>query len=166
MKENHNRFFIYVISIIAATLIFISCNNTEAKDADIKAEAEKALKAGPEGKNVAVEVKDGVVTLSGNCTNKDAKERSTQIVETIPHVKSVVNNCSVLHETEMTDDELNTRLYDLTKDISTVNSITIGAMDGVVQIAGPVKKREWAALKAGIDKLRPKGYDTVSLRVE
>jgi hypothetical protein len=64
---------------------------------------------------------------------------------------------------EMTDDELNKQLYDLTKDLSTVNSIKIGAMDGIVQIAGPVTKSEWIKLRADIDKLQPKGYDTTML---
>jgi len=68
--------------------------------------------------------------------------------------------------TTLTDDELNKHLYDLIKDLSSANSIKIGAMDGIVAIAGPMPKKEWETLKAEIDKLKPKGYDTTMLSIQ
>ena len=158
------KFFI-LLAISSLITIFSACHNQTKKDADIKEAVKKTLKDDPAATNVTADVKDGVVTLSGTCLNDQLKEQCTRRIETVPEVKSVVNNCTVLHETVMTDDELNRQLYDLTKDLSTINSIKIEAMDGIVQIAGPVTRIEWDILKAAIDKLKPKGYDTTLLNV-
>lgn len=77
---------------IAATIGFVSC---KPKDADIKAEIEKALKADAMMSNTTVDVKDGVATISGECKNDACKAMCEKTVSGIKGVKSVVNNCSV-----------------------------------------------------------------------
>jgi hyperosmotically inducible periplasmic protein len=79
---------------IIATLGFVSC---KPKDADIKAKIEAAMKASPDMASTMVDVKDGVVTLTGECKDDACKANCAKAVEDlkVKGVKSVVNNCTV-----------------------------------------------------------------------
>ena len=156
------KIFSFLLPVAMVTTVFFACND-KTRDVDIKADVEKALKDDPMAANMTVEVKDGVVTLLGECMSDKSKEQCTMRVETVVGVKSVVNNCKVLKETVMTDDQLNTQLYDLSKNLP---YIKIGSIDGVVSVAGGMTKKEWETLKTGIDKLKPKDYDTTMLNFQ
>ena len=78
--------------VVAATMLFVSC---KPKDADIKADVEKALKADPMMANTTVDVKDGVVTIGGECKDDACKAMCEKTAAGVKGVKSVVNNCSV-----------------------------------------------------------------------
>jgi hypothetical protein len=78
---------------VSATMLFVSC---KPKDADVKAAVEKALKADPMMMNTMVDVKDGVVTMSGECKDDACKALCEKTVGAIKGVKSVVNNCTVM----------------------------------------------------------------------
>ncbi|MBL0359103.1 MAG: BON domain-containing protein [Chitinophagaceae bacterium] len=78
--------------VIAATIGFVSC---KAKDADIKAEIEKALKADPMMTGTTVDVNDGVATITGECKDDACRTMCEKTVTGIKGVKSVVNNCTV-----------------------------------------------------------------------
>ena len=78
--------------VVSATLLFVSC---KPKDADIKAAVEKALKADPMMANTTVDVKDGVVTIGGECKDDACKAHCEETAKDVKGVKSVVNNCSV-----------------------------------------------------------------------
>lgn len=163
MKKTLNS--LIVIAIIAISIAFASCNSAVA-DADIKMEAEKAMKADPMAANLSVDVKDGVATISGECMDSVCKDHCIKLVERVRWVKSVVSNCTIAKEKEpevTADVAFRRSLYAIADGISTIK---IGGMDGVVAIAGSLTKKEWAKLKADIDKLQPKGYDTAMLRIE
>lgn len=81
-----------MVVVVAASMLFVSC---KPKDADIKASVEKALKADPMMMNTTVEVKDGVVTMGGECKDDACKAMCEKTVTAIKGVKSVVNNCTV-----------------------------------------------------------------------
>ncbi|MFM6925745.1 MAG: BON domain-containing protein [Ferruginibacter sp.] len=78
--------------VVSATLLFAGC---KPKDSDIKAAVEKALKADPMMSNTTVDVKDGVVTMGGECKDDACKNMCETTVKNVKGVKSVVNNCSV-----------------------------------------------------------------------
>lgn len=78
--------------VVSATMLFVSC---KPKDGDIKTAVETALKADPMMTNTTVDVKDGVVTLSGECKDEACKAMCETTVKGIKGVKSVVNNCTV-----------------------------------------------------------------------
>lgn len=78
--------------VIAATIGFVSC---KPKDADIKAEIEKALKADPMMSGTTVSVTDGVATIGGECKDDACKAACEKTVAAVKGVKSVVNNCTV-----------------------------------------------------------------------
>ncbi len=81
-----------MVVVVSATMLFVSC---KPKDADIKAAVEKALTADPSMTGTTVEVKDGVVTIGGECKDDACKEGCEKIVAAVKGVKSVVNNCTV-----------------------------------------------------------------------
>ena len=78
--------------VVSATMLFVSC---KPKDADIKANVEKALKADPMMSNTTVDVKDGVVTIAGECKDDACKAMCEKTATAVKGVKSVVNNCAV-----------------------------------------------------------------------
>ena len=78
--------------VVSATMLFVSC---KPKDADVKAAVEKALKADPMMSNTTVDVKDGVVTMGGECKDDACKAMCEKTVTAVKGVKSVVNNCMV-----------------------------------------------------------------------
>lgn len=78
--------------VVSATLLFVSC---KPKDADIKAAVEKALSADPSMTGTTVDVKEGVVTIGGECKDDACKTGCETIVAGVKGVKSVVNNCTI-----------------------------------------------------------------------
>jgi hypothetical protein len=79
--------------VISATMLFVSC---KPKDADIKADVEKALAADPMMTGTTVDVKDGVVTLNGECKDDACRIHCEEVAKGVKGVKSVVNNCTVV----------------------------------------------------------------------
>ena len=78
---------------VSATMLFVSC---KPKDADIKADVEKALKADPMMASTTVDVKDGVVTIGGECKDDACKAMCEKTVAGVKGVKPpVINNCTV-----------------------------------------------------------------------
>lgn len=78
--------------LVSATMLFVSC---KPKDADIKTAVETALKADPMMSGTTVDVKDGVVTIGGECKDDACKAACEKTVAAVKGVKSVVNNCTV-----------------------------------------------------------------------
>jgi hyperosmotically inducible periplasmic protein len=84
------------ISLAAALMIAVAFTSCKPKDADIQAGVVTALKADPKAATTKVEVKDGVVTLSGECADADCKANCEKLAAAVKGVKPpVVNNCTV-----------------------------------------------------------------------
>lgn len=149
-----------VIIIFASLTLAISGCKSKTTDAEIKNSVETKLKQDAMSKNMVVDVKEGVVTLSGECENDSCKEACARIAGDVKGVKSVVNNCTIA---ENPDDVINRKIAEI---ISDYPYIKIGAMNGIVAVAGSLKKDEWQKLKTYVDNLHPKGYDTAMLRIE
>ncbi len=81
-----------MVVVVSTAMLFISC---KPKDADIKAAVEKALKADPSMTGTTVDVKEGVVTIGGECKDDACKTGCEKIAAEVKGVKSVVNNCTV-----------------------------------------------------------------------
>lgn len=81
-----------MVVVVSATMLFISC---KPKDGDIKTAVETALKADPMMSGTTVDVKDGVVTIGGECKDDACKAMCEKTVAAIKGVKSVINNCTV-----------------------------------------------------------------------
>jgi hyperosmotically inducible periplasmic protein len=78
---------------IAAVVAFsVPACKSGPKDAEIKTAVEAAVK---DVKGLVVDVKDGVVTMSGECKDDGCKTGCETAVKGIKGVKSVTNNCTV-----------------------------------------------------------------------
>ena len=78
--------------LIAATVSFVSCG---PKDADIKKAVDEKISATPEMSGAVADVKDGIVTLSGEVKDEACKAMCGKELATVQGVKSVVNNTTV-----------------------------------------------------------------------
>ena len=81
-----------MVVVVSATMLFGSCR---PKDADIKTAGEKALAADPSMTGTTIDVKDGIVTMGGECKDDACKAGCEKIVAGVKGVKSVVNNCTI-----------------------------------------------------------------------
>lgn len=81
--------------LIAAMALSISACKSGPKDADIEKAVKEKLAASPDMASTAVSVKDGVVTLSGECKDDACKAGCEAAAKDVKGVKSVTNNCTV-----------------------------------------------------------------------
>ncbi len=109
------------------SLLFAGC---KSKDATIKANVEKALRADNTIVDPAVEVKDGVVTISGQCKDEDCRATCEKTVKAVKGVKSVINNSTVPSPapapesvTAVLDETSKQQVRDGLKDIPGVNLV-------------------------------------------
>lgn len=77
---------------IAATVGFVSC---KPKDADIKAEIDKAIQTNADMNAVTASVSEGVVTLGGTCKDDDCRAKCVKAIGEMKGVQSVVNNITL-----------------------------------------------------------------------
>lgn len=141
----------------------ISCKS-KVSDADLKTKVETAVNSNP---GVVVDVKDGVVTLTGTVASEDermALENSAKAADA-KGIKSVVNNLVVQAPIEInTDDaDLTAKIVDATKDFPTVKATVQG---GVITVTGTLEQARVMVLKQSLDALNPKKVDMSALVVK
>ena len=84
------------MTIAAALMIAVAFTSCKPKDSEIKTNVETALKADMKMATTMVDVKDGVVTLSGECTDAECKAKCESTAAGVKGVKPpVVNNLTV-----------------------------------------------------------------------
>jgi hyperosmotically inducible periplasmic protein len=157
---------IILMGVLALTISFTSCKK-KAKDADIKAAIETALKADPMSANTMVSVDKGVATISGECKDDACKAHCAELVKGINGVKEVVNNCTVaaapMPVINADDEALTKGLTDALKDHP---GVTFAISEGKIVLTGEIAKAKWIAVKQMLDKLKPKGYDLAGLTIK
>ncbi len=121
-------------------------------DADIKAEADKAI-AGVQG--ATVDVASGVATISGQVADEAAKTTAETAVKGVKGVKSVVDNATVAPPPVVisADDSLKTNVAAALKDFPT---LTADVKDGVVTLTGDIKKTDLPKAMQAVSALHPK----------
>jgi len=141
-------------SVVTLCLAIAACG---PKDADIKAEADKAI-AGMQG--LTVDVADGVATISGQAANDAAKASAEAAVKGVKGVKSVVDNATVAPPPApvviSADDSLKTNVAAALKDYPT---LTADVKDGVVTLTGEVQKAALPKVMQAVSALHPKKID-------
>lgn len=84
---------IAMATALLTTIAFTSC---KPKDSEIKANVEAALKTDMKMANTMVDVSDGKVTLSGECTDEECKAKCESTAAGVKGVKPpVINNLTV-----------------------------------------------------------------------
>lgn len=165
MKQKISRLLLLFATVALISSTSPGCKS-KPKDADVKSSVETALRANPETNGLMVDVKDGVVTLSGETQKEEAKTKASELATAVKGVKSVQNNVSVAPPAppvEITaDDPLTAAVRDATKDFPTV---TATVKDGVISVSGELKSDAWKKLKMALDGLKPKRVDASGLKI-
>jgi hyperosmotically inducible periplasmic protein len=148
---------------IAAVISFsVPACKSGPKDSEIKASIEASVK---DISGMTVDVKDGVVTLGGQCKDPDCKAKCEKMVSEMKGVKSVTNTCTIAPppapapaSTTVTtaDPKLQDAVKAIIKDIP---GITIGGfsdkgaiLNGTISAANNMKLRQaMSAAKIMID---------------
>jgi len=150
---------IVFLFVLAISLNFIGC---KPKDSDIKAAVEQTFSGISNVTGPAVEVKDGVATLTGECKTDSAKASFEKAVAAVKGVKSVVNNCTVTPPpapvapkpiVSAADSVLTKGVMDATKDFPTVKG---EVAEGVITLTGSIKKSSLPKLMMTLNSLKPK----------
>lgn len=158
MKQTLQRCFILFTAFLMIGMV--SCKK-KLKDADIQASIETVLAADPDMKNTMVTVKDGVVTLSGECKDDACKAKCEEAVKKIEGVKSVVNNCTVAAPVPVVppvSDALSQAISDALKDFPTVKS---ELTDGVLTLTGEIERSRLQKLMMGLNALKTMGLKKI-----
>lgn len=142
----------------------VSCKS-KVSDADLRAKVENSIS---NNSGVTVDVKDGVVTLSGTVATEDERmaiENSVKAADS-KGVKSVVNNI-VVHAPQIdinsNDADLKAKVVDATKDFP---SISATVNEGVITVTGTIEQARVQVLKQSLDALSPKKVDMTALVVK
>ena len=152
--------FTILFTIIAFSAILMSCG---VKDADLQATIDQKIQTTPEMTGVSASVKDGVVTLSGECKDDACKVLTENTVKGMKGVKSVINNTTVAPPppapapvTIAADDALVKGVADATKDFKDVKA---SVNDGVITLTGEIKRSDLKTLMQSLNTLKPKKID-------
>lgn len=155
----------FVLALAGTMLFSFNACKSKVSDADLKAKIETVTAANP---NLSVNVKDGVVTLSGMVSSTEEKERLVQAIQAVDtkHVKSVVADVSVESTgivVNSNDAELVKQVADATKDFPTVKA---EVHEGVITVTGTVEQARVQTLKMSLDALNPKKVDMLGLTIK
>lgn len=134
-----------VLSVLCLALT--ACGRS---DPSIYAEANRVN----EGQSTSIEVKGGVVTISGHFSNDSAKAAVEAALRAIKGVKSVVNNATVAPPVVISADELlRAGVAAVLKDVPTLQ---VEVKDGVITLTGEVRKTALPAIMQALSALQPK----------
>jgi hyperosmotically inducible periplasmic protein len=159
MKKHFNPLLMLLI-IAMPYMLTVSCKE---KDSNIQSAVEATLKNNPDMSGVSAFVKDGVVTLTGECNDEMSKSAAESSIKNIKGVKQVINNCTVAAAQPAPapvviaeDDPLTKGVKDATKDYPGVNATV---QDGVITLTGDIKKADLQKLMMTLHTLKPKKID-------
>lgn len=151
--------FLFAGVFAVVSVSFIACH-MGPNDADIKASVEERLKADPKITNPAIDVKDGVVTISGECPDEATRVNCENEAKDVKGVKSVVNNCTVTAPpaapapVAMTPDEM--LKASVNAAIANYPGVKAEVNDSVVTLTGDIKKEDLTKLMQAVNDLKPK----------
>jgi osmotically-inducible protein OsmY len=169
MKTTFNCRGLLLNLSVAVLILFTSCG---PKDSDLQASVE-AVASGSACSGVSASVKDGVVTMIGDCkTQADIAALETQI-KAVKGVKSVVNNVKI-SDPEITtqqtspvtissNDSLMAGVRDAVKDYPTVQATV---SDSIIFLSGEIKKADNRKLMMSLQSLKPKSVDNKKLIIK
>lgn len=155
--KNHIGLFTVLMALTISAALISSCKE---KDSNIQSAVETTLKGNQEMSGISATVKDGVVTLTGECNDEASKTTAETMAGKIKGVKQVVNNITVAAPQAAPapvvvaeDDPLTKSVTDATKDYPGVKA---SVKDGVITLTGDIKKNDLPKLMMSLHSLKPK----------
>lgn len=158
-----SRLLLLVGAITLFSAATVGCKK-KVKDADIKAAIETALSSNPSAAGIAVDVKEGVATLTGEFKDQASKDAIASVVSAVKGVKSVTNNSTVapayVPPVISADDPLISAVKDALKAFPGVSATV---KDGIISVTGKIAKADRQKLMMALQALRPKKVDVAGL---
>ena len=156
MNKRINQMLVILFSVFFLSASITSCK-TKTSDTDVKTAVDNAIAANSNLSGTYVDVKDGVVTLTGEVKDEAAKASAEAAAKDVKGVKSVVNNLTVTPAQAQVeirpDDPLKLSVDSTLRSYSGV-SATIN--DGVVTLTGEIKRADLQKLMMALNSLKPK----------
>ena len=145
---------------LPAFILFVSLTacNSKTSDADVKTSVDNAIAANSSLSGTYADVKDGVVTLSGQVNDEAAKASAETTAKGVKGVKSVTNNLTVAPPpaapVEITADDPLKASVDNT--IKAYPGVVATVKDGVITLTGQIKRADLQKLMQALNTLKPK----------
>src|SRR5678816_838102 len=138
--------------------VTLAACNSKTSDADVKTSVDNAIAANSDLSGTYTEVKDGVVTLTGQVKDETAKSLAETTAKGVKGVKSVNNNLTVAPPpaapVEITaDDPLKASVDNTIKDYP---GVAATVKDGVITLTGQIKRADLQNLMKALNTLKPK----------
>jgi osmotically-inducible protein OsmY len=149
----------FIVTVIAfASISLISCKGKQT-DAEIQASINEKISSNEEMKGLNASVKDGVVTLSGECRDEECRKDCADAIKDVKGVKSVENNIRVASAASTApveiapDETLRNSVNDVVKEYKGVQA---EVKDGVVTLRGEIRRDNLQKLIIDLNELKPK----------
>jgi hyperosmotically inducible periplasmic protein len=166
MNKRINQVFALPLALLFLIALVTSCKQ-KTTDADIKTAVDNAIVANSSLSGTYTDVKDGVVTLSGEVKDDAAKTSAEDAAKGVNGVKSVVNNLTVAPvqaPVVITADDPLKASVDAT--IKAYSGVKATVQDGVVTLTGEIKKANLQKLMMALNALKPKSIDNTQLTIK
>lgn len=145
------------VLMVSLTVLLAACGG--ASDADLKAKAETALKGDPATSSVAVDVKGGVATVTGEVADDAARAKASELAK-VEGVNSVVNEVTVAAPPAPTpsadDATLKTKVEDALKAKNCGEGVSVDVAEGVVTLRGTVAEAKYSECIMAANETKPK----------
>lgn len=162
MKSLNSRLCAVVIAIVFSTVQLTSCKSNQT-DSEIQQAVNEKLAKNEESKGLNATVKNGVVTLTGECPTEECRKDCFDAVKNVNGVKDVENNIRVASISDApapvevsSDATLTTSVNDIVKKYDGVNA---EVKDGVITLRGEIKRDNLQPLIISLNELKPKKVD-------
>lgn len=149
-----------IIIVLAFSGIALTSCKSKQTDAEIQASLNEKIAGNTEMKGLNASVKEGVVTLSGECATEECRKDCADAVKNVKGVVSVENNIRIASIAApsapveiATDETLKNSVNDLVKDYKGVEA---DVKDGVVTLRGEIKRDNLQKLIISLNELKPR----------
>ena len=147
-----------VVTLAFSGIMLVSCKGKQT-DAEIQSSVNEKIASNNEMKGLNASVKDGVVTLNGECPTEECRKDCADAIKNVKGVKDVENNIRVASisapaPVEVSSDEtLRSSVSDVVKKYKGVEA---DVKDGVVTLRGEIKRDNLQDLIVSLNELKPK----------
>ena len=143
-----------LVCFLIATIT--SCKQ-QVSDAEIKTSVDNTIAANTSLSGAKSDVKDGVVTLTGEVKDDAAKASTETVVKGVKGVKSVVNNLSVAPAPAPVIISNDSQLIEgVDSAIKAYPGVSATILNGVITLTGEIKRADLQNLIKTLNELKPK----------
>lgn len=137
--------------LITLSFVVLSCGKPD--DKEVQESVTKKFQDQQNYKGVRAEVKDGIVTLTGNCEGENCAEEAKKMIADVNGVDSVRNNIQADNGTDLT---LRTSVQAI---ISKYEGVQADVAAGNVVLRGSINRDQVQPLMNELENLQPKKID-------